>query len=61
MSTFALSGSSVLQTQNAIIYFHDGLKSAKLTWTAMYRKQHQKLEGEKRVIDCGNWGRREQR
>ncbi|RWV85171.1 hypothetical protein GW17_00053057 [Ensete ventricosum] len=35
--------SSVLQTQNAVNYLHDGLKPAKLTWTAMYRKQHQKV------------------
>ncbi|URE06752.1 60S ribosomal protein [Musa troglodytarum] len=28
-------------------YFHNRLKPAKLTWTAMYRRQHKKLSGKR--------------
>ncbi|PPD93192.1 hypothetical protein GOBAR_DD09896 [Gossypium barbadense] len=34
--------SSFFQTQNARGTFHNRLKPSKLTWTAMYRKQHKK-------------------
>lgn len=38
-------------------YFHNRLKPAKLTWTAMYRKQHKKVYYYKLIFSyLGKWG-----